>query len=247
MERLFFSLIFSILMTTSIYPTKLTIKTWAEEDRPREKLLLKGRSALSDAELIALLIGSGNRHISAVELAKEILASVENNLNELAKLSVQDMMKFEGIGEAKAISIAAALELGRRRREGDGIRKKKISSSRDVYEVLGPRLQDLGHEEFWILLLNRANMIIGRHEISKGGVSGTVADSKIIFKLAIENLASAIILCHNHPSGNLNPSETDIRTTEKLKNAGQIMDIPVLDHIIIADAGYYSLADEGLL
>ena len=247
LERLFFSLIFRLLMTTPAYPTKLTIKTWAEEDRPREKLLLKGRSALSDAELIALLIGSGNRRVSAVELSKEILASVENNLNELAKLSVQDMMKFEGIGEAKAISIAAALELGRRRREGDGVRKKKIASSRDVYEVLGPRLEDLDHEEFWIILLNRANMIIGRHEISKGGVSGTVADSKIIFKLAIENLASAIILCHNHPSGNLNPSETDIKTTEKLKKAGLIMDIPVLDHIIIADAGYCSLADEGLL
>ena len=234
-------------MTKTVYPTKLTIKTWAEEDRPREKLMLKGRSVLSDAELIALLIGSGNRHVSAVELSKQILASVQNNLNGLAKLSVRDMMKFEGIGEAKAISIAAALELGRRRREEEGVRKKKITSSKDVYEVLGPRLEDLDHEEFWILLLNRANMIIGRHEISKGGVSGTVADSKIIFKLAIENLASAIILCHNHPSGNLKPSDADIKTTEKLKKAGLIMDIPILDHIIISEAGYCSLADEGLL
>ena len=231
----------------SDYHTKLTIKTWAEEDRPREKLLLKGRAALSDAELIALLIGSGNRHVSAVGLSKEILAGVANNLSELAKLSVHDMMKHEGIGEAKAISIAAALELGRRRREEEGVRKKKITSSKDVYEVLGPRLEDLDHEEFWILLLNRANMIIGKYEISKGGVSGTVADSKIIFKLAIEHLASAIILCHNHPSGNLKPSDTDIKTTEKLKKAGLIMDIPILDHIIIADSGYCSLADEGLI
>ena len=193
-------------MSTAAYPNKLSIKSWAEEDRPREKLLLKGRSALSDSELIALLIGSGNRNASAVELSRDILAGVENQLGELAKLSVKDLMKFQGIGEAKAISIAAALELGRRRREEEGVRKKKITSSRDVYEVLGPRMEDLDHEEFWILLLNRANMIIGKHEISKGGVSGTVADTKIIFKLAIENLASAIILSHNHPSGNLKPS-----------------------------------------
>ena len=230
-----------------VYPTKLTIKAWAEEDRPREKLLLKGRTALSDAELIALLIRSGNVNVSAVDLSKEILWSVDNKLSELAKLSVKDLMKHKGVGEAKAISIAAALELGRRRREEEGIRKKKITSSRDVYAILGPRLEDLGHEEFWILLLNRANMIIGRHEISKGGVSGTVADSKIIFKHALENLASSIILCHNHPSGNLKPSEADIKTTEKLKQAGVIMDIPILDHIIVADSGYFSLADEGLL
>jgi len=234
-------------MSTAIYPTKLTIKTWAEEDRPREKLLLKGRAALSDAELIALLIGSGNRNASAVELSKEILAGVDNRLNQLAKLSVQDLMKHRGIGEAKAVSIAAALELGRRRRTAEGIRRNKITSSKDVYMVLGPRLEDLNHEEFWIILLNRANMIIGRHEISKGGVSGTVADSKIIFKLAIENLASAIILCHNHPSGNLKPSDADIKTTEKLKKAGLIMDIPILDHVIVADSGYCSLADEGFL
>lgn len=234
-------------MSTTVYRNKLTIKSWAEEDRPREKLLLKGRAALSDAELIALLIGSGSRNASAVELSREILAGVENKLGELARLSVKDLMKYQGIGEAKAISIAAALELGRRRRSEEGIRKKKIKSSKDVYEVLGPRLEDLGHEEFWILLLNRANIVIGRHEISKGGVSGTVADSKIIFKLAIENLSSAIILCHNHPSGNLKPSEADLNTTEKLKKAGLIMDIPVLDHVIITSAGYCSLADEGLL
>ncbi|MBL4754237.1 MAG: DNA repair protein RadC [Flavobacteriales bacterium] len=230
-----------------IYAPKLTIKTWAEEDRPREKLLLKGRSALSDAELIALLIRSGSIEASAVDLSKQILANVDNKLGELAKMSVNDLMKHKGVGEAKAISIAAALELGRRRREEEGTRKKKITSSRDAYEVLGPRLEDLSHEEFWILLLNRANMVIGRFEISKGGISGTVADSKIIFKHALENLASAIILCHNHPSGNLQPSESDIKTTEKLKKAGMIMDILILDHIIISDSGYFSLADEGIL
>jgi len=231
----------------AIYEKKLSIKLWAEEDRPREKLMLKGRSVLSDSELVALLISSGNSRQSAVELSKDILKSVDNNLNNLAKLTVIDLMKFEGIGEAKAISIAAALELGRRRRSEEVSKKKKISASKDVFNAMSVHLQDLPHEEFWVVLLDRANHIIKKAEISKGGVSGTVADSKIIYKLAIENLASAIILCHNHPSGNLNPSEADVKLTEKVKKAGEIMEIPVLDHIIISDQGYFSFADEGMI
>lgn len=226
---------------------KLSIKTWAEEDRPREKLLLKGRSALSEAELIAILISSGTRNKSAVDLSREILNTVSNNLNELAKLSVKDLSKFNGIGEAKAVSIAAALELGRRRREMGSVKRKKITSSSDVYELFAPRLEDLNHEEFWILLLNRANLVIGKYEISKGGVSGTVADSKIIFKTAIDNLASSIILCHNHPSGNLKPSKADLQLSEQLKKAGQLMEIPILDHLIVSEKGYLSMADEGLI
>jgi len=229
------------------YQSNLSIKSWAEEDRPREKLLLKGKNALSDAELIAILIRLGSRNESAVELAKKVLNSVDNNLNELGKLSVKDLMKFKGMGEAKTISIIAAMELGRRRREGEGIKRKKITSSADAYEVIQPRIADLNHEEFWILLLNKANKMIGKHDISKGGVSGTVADSRVIFKLAVENLATSIILCHNHPSGNLKPSDADIALTRKLKDSGNLMDIPILDHIIVADGGYYSFADEGIL
>lgn len=229
------------------YQSNLSIKSWAEEDRPREKLLLKGKSALSDAELIAILIRLGSRNESAVELAKKVLNSVDNNLNELGKLSVKDLMKFKGMGEAKTISIIAAMELGRRRREKEGIKRKKITSSADAYEVIQPRIADLNHEEFWILLLNKANKMIGKYDISKGGVSGTVADSRVIFKLAVENLATSIILCHNHPSGNLTPSEADIKLTKKLKDSGNLMDIPILDHIIVSDGGYYSFADEGIL
>ena len=229
----------------SNYDKKLSIKLWAEEDRPREKLMLKGRDALSDSELVALLISSGNSRLSAVELSQLILKSVDNNLNNLAKLTVNDLMKFEGIGEAKAISIAAALELGRRRGSEEVSKKKKIASSKDAFNVMSVHLQDLPHEEFWVLLLNRANYVIKSAEISKGGVSGTIADTKIIYKLAIESLASAIILFHNHPSGNLSPSEADIKLTEKVKKAGETMEIPVLDHIIISDQGYYSFADEG--
>jgi len=229
------------------YKKKLSIKSWAEEDRPREKLLLKGRSVLSEAELIALLIGSGSQRQSAVELARDILNQVGNNLNQLAKLNINDLTKFEGIGEAKAISIAAALELGRRRRDESGIHRDNVRSSKDIFEIMGAQFIDLDHEEFWIILLNRANDVIGKHAISKGGVSGTVADTKIIFKYAIDNLASSIILCHNHPSGNLNPSEADINLTNKLKKAGELMEIPVLDHVIFTDERYYSFADEGVI
>jgi len=222
------------------------ILSWAEEDRPREKLLLKGKAVLSDAELIAILIGSGTRELSAVDLSKLILQSVNNNLNELAKLSINDLMKFKGIGDAKAISIAAALELGRRRKESESLKKQKITSSADVYEAIRPYLMDLQHEQFWIILLNRANEVIRPQQISIGGVSGTVADPKIIFKAAIEHLASAIILVHNHPSGNLTPSQADKELTKKVKGGGQTLDIPVLYHLIFSNNGYFSFADEGI-
>jgi len=226
---------------------KLNIKSWAEEDRPREKLLLKGKNALSDAELIAILIGSGNKNETAVELAKRILSSVNNDLNQLAKLSLTDLMQFKGIGEAKAISIASALELGRRRKESITEKSSKITSSKIAYEIISDVLSDLPHEEFWVLYLNRKNEVLKKEHISKGGVSGTVADGKIIFKNAVNHLASAIILCHNHPSGNLTPSNEDIKLTKKLKEIGVLMDTPVIDHIIVGNNNYFSFADENLL
>ncbi|MCK4465255.1 MAG: DNA repair protein RadC [Bacteroidales bacterium] len=225
----------------------LTIKDWALEDRPREKLLSKGLSSLTDAELIAILIGSGIKNESAVELAKKILKAVKNNLNELGKLSVEDLMTSKGIGEARAITIIAALELGRRRKRADIMEKKKISGSKDVFEFFQPVLADLPYEEFWILLLNRSNKIIEKFKISQGGISGTVIDVRMILKNAIEKLASSIILCHNHPSGNLQPSEADKKITTKLKDAARIMDMQVLDHLIITDSSFYSFADEGIL
>ncbi len=223
------------------------ILSWAEEDRPREKLMLKGKSALTDAELIAILIGSGTRELSAVDLSKIILQSVGNNLNELAKLSVNDLMKFKGIGDAKAISIVSALELGRRRKESETLKRTKITCSADGYDAIRPHLLDLSHEQFWILLLNRANEVIRPFQISVGGVSGTVADPKLIFKAAIEHLASAIILVHNHPSGNLTPSQADKDLTKKVVEAGRLLDVPVLDHLIFGDNGYFSFADEGMM
>jgi DNA repair protein RadC len=229
------------------YKQVSTIKTWAEADRPREKLLLKGREVLSDAELIAILIGSGTKSLSAIDVGKNILAAVKNDLNELAKLTVKDLMKFKGIGEAKAISIIAALELGRRRKATETGKKSKITSSGDVFEMLKPHLLDLPHEEFWIILMNRANQILKMKRISSGGITGTVADVKMIFKEAIENLASGIILAHNHPSGNDRPSDQDIQLTKKLKQSGVILDIPVLDHVIFAQDKYYSFADNAML
>lgn len=234
-------------METENYTQNLKILSWAEEDRPREKLLMKGKSALSDAELIGILIGSGTISMSAVDLAKVILNDVNNNLNELAKLSVKDLQKFKGIGEAKAISIMSALELGRRRKESDLPKKLRITSSKDVYDIMAANLLDLPHEEFWVLLLNRANAVIKKVQISAGGVAGTVADPKIIFKTALENLASSIILVHNHPSGNMMPSQADKELTKKMKEAGKLLDIPVLDHVIFADRVFYSFADEGIL
>ena len=229
------------------YETKLSIKSWAEADRPREKLLAKGKSVLSEAELIAILIGSGNTEESAVELSKKILSSVENNLVELGKLTVNDLCKVKGIGEAKAISIIAALELGRRRNEHSTPERESISTSRQAFNLLHPILADLPHEEFWLIFLNRGNKVIKKQAVSKGGVSGTVVDAKMIFKPAVENLASSVILCHNHPSGNRTPSQEDIALTRKIKEAGRVLDINVYDHIIIANDTYYSFADEGFL
>lgn len=225
----------------------LNIREWSPEDRPREKLLLKGTSALSEAELVAILIGSGTTKTSAVELAKKVLLLGKNNLNELARLSVKDLMKIKGIGEAKAITIVAALELGRRRKAQDVEEKPKISSSKDAFDLIQGDLMDLPHEEFWVLLLNRMHQVVKKKRISEGGVTGTVADPKIIYKLALEDLATGVIVAHNHPSGNLKPSQSDIDLTRKLKEAGKFLEVQLLDHLIIANRNYFSFADEGLI
>ena len=230
-----------------MYTEKLNIKAWAEADRPREKLSLKGRNALSDAELIAILIGSGNREVSAVELSKKILAHISNDLNQLGKLNIKDLTKFKGIGEAKAISIIAALELGRRRKDSSKENRETIKSSKDAFQAIESFLSDLPHEEFWVIYLNRKNEIIKKENISKGGITGTIADSKIIFKHAIDLLSSGLILCHNHPSGSVDPSQADIRLTKKLKEIGELMDTAVLDHIIVGEKKYYSFADNNLM
>jgi DNA repair protein RadC len=229
------------------YDQKLGIKAWAEADRPREKLLQQGRRSLTDAELIAILIGSGSRSETAVDLSKRILASCQNDLAKLSKLSIAELSKFKGIGEAKAISIVAALELGRRRKEVEIDGPQKITCPQDAYQILKADFQDLPHEEFWVLFLNRANFVIGKHFLSKGGMSGTVTDPKIIFKVALENNATYIVLAHNHPSGNLKPSEADISITKKLVGAGKLLDLLIYDHLIITDHGFLSMADENLM
>lgn len=230
-----------------MYKPSFTIKSWAEEDRPREKLLLKGRQALSDAELLAILLGSGSREESAVSLSQRILQSVNQQLPELGKCAIEDLKKFKGIGEAKAITITAALELGRRRQLTDIREKPQVKSSQDAFNAIAPLIMDLAREEFWILLLNRANRILSRERISAGGISGTVVDARIIFSKALEGSACSLILFHNHPSGNLNPSQADINLTQKLKKAGETLDIAILDHLIIGESGFYSFADEGVL
>ena len=224
-----------------------SIKNWSEDDRPREKLLLKGRIALSDAELVAILIGSGSRSESAVSLSQRILASVGNNLSELGRLSISELMEFKGIGEAKAISIAAAMELGRRRRTGEALERKKITSSNSVFEYVQPIIGELPHEEFWILYLNNSNKIIKSGQLSKGGITGTVVDVRLAYKEALQLGAVGIILAHNHPSGTLKPSQADIQLTKKLKVAGDSLDIKVLDHLIITEKAYFSFADENML
>ncbi len=226
---------------------KASIKEWAEDDRPREKLLNKGKASLSDAELIAILIGSGNTEESAVELSRRILASAGSNLIELSKMGVTDLMQFKGIGEAKAISIVAALELGRRRRSAEAQQRSAIKSSRDAFEHFYAALSDQHYEQFWILLLDQSHKVLRLQQISDGGLTGTVADPKKIFKLAIENNAPAMILCHNHPSGNLQPSDPDIQLTKKLVKGGELLDVRVLDHLIIGTDQYYSFADEGIM
>jgi len=227
------------------YENKLGIKAWAEADRPREKLLQQGRRQLTDAELIAILIGSGSRNETAVDLSKRILSSCQNDLQRLAQLGVKELSKFRGIGEAKAITIVAALELGRRRKDSDKPQLEKLISSKDAHNIIKADLADLPHEEFWILLLNRSNILIGKHLLSKGGQSGTVVDPKMIFKTAIEHGAAALILVHNHPSGSLKPSSADINITKKLMELGKMMEIAVHDHLIVYNDTFLSLADEG--
>ncbi|MES2747836.1 MAG: DNA repair protein RadC [Bacteroidota bacterium] len=222
------------------------INQWAEDDRPREKMLLKGKSALSDSELLAILIGSGSRNESAVQLCQRILASTNNNLNQLSKLSISQLIEFKGIGEAKAISIVAALELARRKRSEDALDYSKITSSKSVFEIMQPIIGELPHEEFWVLYLNNSNKVLHKLQLSKGGMTGTTVDSRIIFKKALECNATSLILTHNHPSGKLFPSDSDKEVTKKLKVAGQQMDILVLDHIIITEIGFYSFNDEGI-
>lgn len=227
-------------------PTNFPITNWSEDDKPREKLMLKGKSVLSDAELIAILIGSGSRNESAVELSKRILASVDNNLNALGKLTLSQLTSFKGIGEAKAISIMAAMELGRRRRAEEAAESKKITSSKTIFELMQPIIGELPHEEFWVLYLNNANKVLSKSQQGKGGITGTIVDVRLVFKTALEIGATSIILCHNHPSGGLVPSEADIKITNKIKVAGQNLDIHVLDHLIVAENGYYSFADAGI-
>jgi DNA repair protein RadC len=227
--------------------TPFPIRSWSEDDRPREKLMAKGQSALSDAELIAILIGSGSRNETAVGLSQRILASTANNLNGLGKLSLPQLMQFKGIGEAKAITIAAAMELGRRRRQQETAELTKISSSQSVFELMQPLIGELTHEEFWVLYLNNSNKVLGKLQLSKGGITGTVVDVRLAFKPALECNATGIILCHNHPSGTLTASDADRQITRKLKLAGENLDIKVLDHLIITEKNYFSFADDGIL
>ncbi|MBK8884795.1 MAG: DNA repair protein RadC [Bacteroidales bacterium] len=225
----------------------LKITDWAVEDRPREKLIQYGTSTLSDAELLGILISSGTKEKSAIDLGRELLARVNNNLTALGKLTIADLTKIHGIGNARAVTIAAALELGRRRKLAENPEVVQIKCSKDVADIFQPILSDLLHEEFWILFLNRSNRVINRMKLSQGGISGTVTDVRLAMKKAIEYLASGIIVCHNHPSGNLNPSESDSKITQKIKEAGNLLDIQLLDHLIISDKDYYSFADNGLI
>ncbi|MDT0622416.1 RadC family protein [Croceitalea vernalis] len=224
-----------------------SIKNWADDDKPREKLAKKGRSTLSDAELIAILISSGNREESAVQLSKRILASVNNSLNDLGKLSIPQLMKFKGIGEAKAITIAAALEIGRRRRIDTEEVINKITSSANVFDLLQPIIGELPHEEFWIIYLNNSNKVLHKEQLSKGGITGTLVDVRLVLKQALEQNAVGLILAHNHPSGTLKPSTADKQITHKLKVAAEAIDIKVLDHLIITQKAYFSFADEQIL
>jgi len=228
-------------------PTSFSIKNWSQDDQPREKLLYKGKTTLSDAELVAILIGSGNRAENAVALSQRILLAANNSLSELGKLSVKQLMAFKGIGEAKAITIAAAMELGRRRRGEAALEKKKIVSSASVFELMQPIIGELSHEEFWIIYLNNANKVIQKKQLSKGSIMGTLVDVRLALKTALELSATGIILVHNHPSGTLNPSKADKKLTTKMKTAAESLDIKVLDHLIITEKAYFSFADETLL
>lgn len=222
------------------------IKQWAEDDKPREKLMLKGKQVLSDAELLAILIGSGSRNESAVDLSKRILSSV-SNLKALGRLTLKQLTEFKGIGEAKGITILAAMELGRRRGSEEEVELKKITSSKSAFDIMHPIIGDLMHEEFWVLYLNNSNKVIYKSQLSKGGITGTVVDIRIVFKTAFEQNATSIILCHNHPSGTLVASDADKQITKKLKEAGKMLEINILDHLIITSSSYMSFADEGIL
>ncbi len=224
-----------------------SIKNWATEDRPREKMLEKGREALSDAELIAILIGSGNNKESAVDLSRRIMRDVDDNLVQLSQLTINDLTRYNGIGEAKAVSILAALELGRRRRFAEASTQAFIKNSKDAFEYFYMRMADIEHEQLWVMLLNPANKVIKMTKVSDGGVNGTSADPKRIFKIALENNATAIMLCHNHPSGNVLPSESDKTLTRNIINGGKLLEIKILDHIIIGIDKYFSFADSGLI
>lgn len=234
-------------MNSQPYPKKLTIKSWAESDRPREKLMQTGRNSLSDAELLAILLGSGSKNQSAVELAQSILFEYQHSLSALGKASVADLKKFKGVGEAKAITIIAALDIGRRRKEETPPERAKIVSSKSAYQQLYAELSDLATEAFMVLMLNQNNKVLQKTMISTGGISGTVVDTRIVFKKAIELGATSMILAHNHPSGNTTPSEADKQLTKKMVEAGKFMQISVLDHLIIGDETYFSFADEGLI
>lgn len=225
----------------------VAINAWSESDRPREKLKTRGREALTDAELIAILLGSGTRGQSAVSLAQCLLRAVNDNLHELGKCAIKDLAKHRGMGEAKAITVLAALELGRRRHTSNLRARPRVTNSRDAFDAIAPLMSDLSHEEFWILLLNRANEIFTRERISTGGLSGTVVDIKMVLKIAIDQQAAAFIAVHNHPSGNLNPSQADVELTRRLRDSGRLLDMPLLDHLIVSERGYYSFADEGAL
>ncbi|MCK9413865.1 MAG: DNA repair protein RadC [Prolixibacteraceae bacterium] len=226
---------------------KVGIKSWAVEDRPREKMISRGLSALTDAELIAILISSGNSRESAVELSRRIMDSIHHNLNELGKLNCDELKKFRGIGQAKAITLIAAMELGRRRNQSEALDNGQIKGSRDAADYLRPEIGDLAYEEFWVLFLNRQNKVIDKRKLSQGGMTGTVIDVRMVLKLALEKHATSMIICHNHPSGNLDPSDADKKITKQMKEAAALMEIPVIDHLIVTQAGYFSFADEGLL
>jgi DNA repair protein RadC len=225
----------------------VSIKFLSEDDRPREKFLLKGKSALSDSELLAIILGSGNTQESAVDLSRRILKSVDNNWQKLSLLSIKDLMKFKGIGEAKAISVAAALEIGRRKASQEIPEKISIKSSAEAFAVFFPHLSDLRTEEFWVIFLNQKNQIIYKSQISKGGITGTIVDVRVLFKIALEHFATSIIVAHNHPTGNLKPSDADLKITRNIKNAGEILDIKLTDHLIIGENAFFSFQDEGLL
>ena len=225
----------------------MIIKEWFEDDRPREKLYAKGRMALSDTELLAILIGSGNREDSALGISRKVLSETNHNLSVLSRMSIQHLIKVRGIGKAKAAVIIAAMELGRRKKKLQGIAKIRLSSSGTVFELMQPLIGELDHEEFWILLLNNANHLVYKWRLSMGGITATLVDVRLIYKKVIEHAATSIILCHNHPSGSLHPSQSDIMLTKKVIDGGAILDLKVLDHLIVTEQGYYSFADEGNL